>query len=201
MSEIECNYCGDNIIINDYLEHISNCKSNACNEYFNDYYSEDINYDDAIQNISLRNNTFTEDEISTINDELFDDEFNPDDSEQLQDIEIINVISRNNINPDIHDIDPELRQYIIRTLNNCEEFKVGLSNIKNYSERIKLEENTECVICLDKKTKGEEFNKMICNHSFCIKCSNQWFSNNNTCPLCNQNLRNLKKNNNKIIIK
>lgn len=58
-----------------------------------------------------------------------------------------------------------------------------------YSTKYKITTDVECAVCLDVFKDGNEFNKMHCNHEFCSKCANQWFSKNNKCPLCNVNLK------------
>lgn len=67
----------------------------------------------------------------------------------------------------------------------------GLS-LDLYSREYKIQEVTRCHICMEDHELETSFNEMVCKHSFCHRCSGEWFKDNNRCPLCNVNLIQLK---------
>ena len=77
---------------------------------------------------------------------------------------------------------------------SLEDVKVGLKNINNYCKVVKSSDNFKCMICLDEIKPNTDINKMICNHEYCIDCSNKWFKDNVKCPICNLDLRDVKSN-------
>jgi hypothetical protein len=145
---IECNYCGENIKSNIYLSHIRNCSSNYCNEYFNDYYSDELNNNDAVENLHSRdtNRKFTENEIDRINLELQDTGiiFNEDDSELIIDGEVSNIIDNILEDDDDDEEDSEDDQDEQNNINNIE-YEIALerltidANLRNRNQNINRE--------------------------------------------------------------
>ena len=46
----------------------------------------------------------------------------------------------------------------------------------------------DCPICGDK---FEIVRRTSCNHDFCFNCLNEWVKENNTCPICSTELKEL----------
>ena len=60
------------------------------------------------------------------------------------------------------------------------------NQLLNNSTQIQCCERNDCSICLVSYPENTIFYLMTCNHSFCIECSETWFSSNVSCPLCRQ---------------
>ena len=46
----------------------------------------------------------------------------------------------------------------------------------------------ECSICLEQYKLNEKIIKLDCEHIFHKSCINLWFQNNNSCPICRDNV-------------
>ena len=55
------------------------------------------------------------------------------------------------------------------------------------------QEDDECVICLDSKSKSATLAVLKCSHSFCEGCIKGWSKQETTCPLCKQEFNDYKK--------
>ena len=55
------------------------------------------------------------------------------------------------------------------------------------------QEDDECVICLDSKSKSATLAMLKCSHSFCEGCIKGWSKQETTCPLCKQEFKDYKK--------
>jgi len=44
--------------------------------------------------------------------------------------------------------------------------------------------NTDCLVCMEKFTAGGSAVKLPCNHKFHEDCIKPWFAGNRTCPVC-----------------
>ncbi|XP_062150985.1 putative RING-H2 finger protein ATL53 [Alnus glutinosa] len=51
-------------------------------------------------------------------------------------------------------------------------------------EEVKLEEASECAICLQDLLVGVEASKLPCSHVYHVDCIVEWFDRSNQCPLC-----------------
>ena len=75
------------------------------------------------------------------------------------------------------------------TLDDLLNLKININILKDFNEIGKIKKNNtndkECAICL-KKIALNKNHKVLdkCNHSFHIKCINEWLENNNNCPIC-----------------
>lgn len=56
------------------------------------------------------------------------------------------------------------------------------------SERILLNEDAECCICLSSYEDGVELSALPCNHHFHSTCITKWLRMHATCPLCKFNI-------------
>ncbi|XP_059630321.1 uncharacterized protein LOC132273376 [Cornus florida] len=45
-------------------------------------------------------------------------------------------------------------------------------------------DTTNCVVCLDEISVGNEFTRLLCSHSFHYQCIVKWLAKNNNCPIC-----------------
>ncbi|XP_059630002.1 E3 ubiquitin-protein ligase RDUF1-like [Cornus florida] len=43
---------------------------------------------------------------------------------------------------------------------------------------------TNCVVCLDDISVGNEFTRLLCSHGFHYQCIIQWLEESNNCPIC-----------------
>ena len=63
----------------------------------------------------------------------------------------------------------------------------GLSvvNINESSQKIIIDRDTECYICLDTLLQGSCVRRLnVCTHMYCIDCIDTWLKNHNSCPVC-----------------
>lgn len=63
--------------------------------------------------------------------------------------------------------------------------EVGIENLDNVLDSIKLEEETICPICQNNHL---EIKRTKCNHDFCEYCISTWLSRKKTCPICLKDL-------------
>jgi len=68
---------------------------------------------------------------------------------------------------------------------------LGIENLSLYGEKIPMNEDSYCVICMNTFEKGKSFYVMKCLHSFCDDCSKRWFDFKSICPLCKTNMKSL----------
>ena len=58
------------------------------------------------------------------------------------------------------------------------------------NSKINSYQNEECMICLEPL--NNEIAEVSCSHLFHYKCIKEWLSNNDRCPLCNEDQTKLK---------
>ena len=57
--------------------------------------------------------------------------------------------------------------------------------IEEYSDKLLIDQNVECYICLDTLLKGSCMRQIkTCKHMYCIDCIDQWLKYHKTCPAC-----------------
>lgn len=58
------------------------------------------------------------------------------------------------------------------------------------TEKKELEKETygDCAICMEKLDSSKNFARTNCKHAFCLTCLVRALKDNNTCPLCRQNI-------------
>jgi hypothetical protein len=58
------------------------------------------------------------------------------------------------------------------------------------TEKKELEKETygDCAICMEKLDESKNFARTNCKHAFCLTCLVRSLKDNNTCPLCRQNI-------------
>ena len=91
---------------------------------------------------------------------------------------------------DLLGLTSELLSDILSTLNNDsqpEEKTIKIKPIK-YSEIDKKYSQTECAICLQEFENDNEVYQLECHHIYHKSCLDQWFSRQNSCPLCKNNI-------------
>ena len=70
-----------------------------------------------------------------------------------------------------------IREFIFpELLKSNNEFQIKKATSANITE--------QCVICISNFIEEERIVSLPCNHTFHSKCLKEWFSNNNTCPIC-----------------
>lgn len=59
-----------------------------------------------------------------------------------------------------------------------------------HTEKKELEKESfgDCAICMEKLDAGKNFARTNCQHAFCLTCLMRALKDNNTCPLCRQNI-------------
>ena len=53
---------------------------------------------------------------------------------------------------------------------------------------VELDEKTSCIICFEEFSRGVFVRKLHCAHIFHSKCIDEWYLNNNKCPLCKRDM-------------
>lgn len=99
-------------------------------------------------------------------------------SQELQERQIVRPFTRTEI---INALDIRGVQYI-----NFQEglLSENLLNNSNIGVFLRINNDDICPICIDHFVLNSIYRKLICNHTFHIKCIDKWFVNNNKCPLC-----------------
>ena len=70
----------------------------------------------------------------------------------------------------------------------------GTENVINNKQQMKKEKNKkekhtfECCICLNTKSKKQDYVMTPCKHEFCCSCLLKHITNAKTCPLCRDNI-------------
>ena len=100
----------------------------------------------------------------------------------LMEMSLIDEIIRNRIGGSSQ------MEAIMQGLNEID-IGLGKQNIQLYGNKYKTLQATNCIICLNTYSAGEEFYMMKCMHAFCKCCAEKWFEEKSTCPLCNRNLK------------
>lgn len=64
----------------------------------------------------------------------------------------------------------------------------------NITEKKELRKETygDCAICMEKLDASKNFATTNCKHAFCLTCLMRALKDNNTCPLCRQNIEDEK---------
>lgn len=71
---------------------------------------------------------------------------------------------------------------------------IGL-DVKELTNNSKVELSYDkdfCVVCQESIQKYNIIRKLKCNHNYHINCIENWLKDHCTCPLCKQNLKNIK---------
>jgi hypothetical protein len=70
--------------------------------------------------------------------------------------------------------------------------EIGVSDIDNVSklqDTWEIDDDTTCPICIETiKSKDCKSRVLLCNHTYCQDCIEQWLSKNKKCPVCNIDL-------------
>lgn len=68
--------------------------------------------------------------------------------------------------------------------------KVGINSFEVCDEiqEVIVNEDLECIICLDEITNKEEYIQLECNHIFHKLCIEQWTQRQHNCPICRKNI-------------
>jgi hypothetical protein len=76
--------------------------------------------------------------------------------------------------------------YRKKVLVNKEEKKISIKNGSVIKESDCL---SNCVICLEEFKSDNKIREINhCKHSFHVKCIDEWFVKNNSCPVCRYNI-------------
>lgn len=61
---------------------------------------------------------------------------------------------------------------------------------ENPAAKVLVEKETygDCAICMEKLDSSKNFARTNCKHAFCLTCLVRALKDNNTCPLCRQNI-------------
>ena len=106
----------------------------------------------------------------------------------LLEMSLIDDIMRNRRGGnEIHMMDIQM-EAIMQGLNNVD-IGLGKENLEMYGNRYKTLHATNCIICFNTYSAGEDFYMTKCMHTFCKECSERWFEYRSLCPLCNRNLK------------
>jgi E3 ubiquitin-protein ligase SHPRH len=74
--------------------------------------------------------------------------------------------------------------------DNIGYLKQGVSNIDNVCEKIIINADEACPICLETISNKESYKIIKCRHIFCKECINTWLKDNVSCPMCKNDLTN-----------
>ena len=109
----------------------------------------------------------------------------------------INSNNSNNLNNSNTDINNIIIDALNDTINNIDESNSEELKIKDLLEKTQIKlrtdiestDETKCHICND-EYKSNDICRINteCNHFFHCHCIDNWFSTNNTCPICNRKI-------------
>ena len=170
MESRTCEYCDEDILDDDYDNHVLLCK---------------IYYD----NLEASSRLFSNRQIpsgESLNSFVMEhfhiqrNSLNNQNPNHRSNYQVYSNTNRNMIGPS-------------RFSSHFEPVYVGVTNIDRHL--LKIEINLEliehnCIICLDKLKDENDPCKLICNHYFCTMCIKQWLKINKKCPLCKFELEN-----------
>ena len=78
------------------------------------------------------------------------------------------------------------------SINKC---FIKMKNVYNLNKKTKKVKNAdlenlinECSICLEQYKLNEKIIQLECDHIFHKSCFELWFKNNNSCPICRDNI-------------
>jgi hypothetical protein len=197
---LTCSNCNKVMQYFDYLSHLELCNLQSI-KYNNDN-TEDINinlYDNIYGNSNGNSNS--NENTNTNNNLIFDNTYGVTYYDYENYINNDNMISRTNsnlYNPMIgrgtnnsnHSNNNHIEnQASIQDLSV--DIGLGIENLSLYGEKIPMNEDSYCVICMNTFEKGKSFYVMKCLHSFCDDCSKRWFDFKSVCPLCKTNMKSL----------
>ena len=73
-----------------------------------------------------------------------------------------------------------------------EQHGLTVQEIEEYSDKLLIDKNIECYICLDTLLKGSCMRQFkTCKHMYCIDCIDQWLKYHKTCPACKKQVNTL----------
>lgn len=101
-------------------------------------------------------------------------------------VNIETTLGTNNIINQINNENGDDYQNLTNLINQVGNVNVGIDDINKVTT---IEVNTiDCPIC------GDNFDivrRTACKHDFCFNCLNEWIRENNTCPICSMELKEL----------
>lgn len=106
----------------------------------------------------------------------------------LMEMSLIDDIMRNRIGGASFMMMDSQMEAIMQGLNEVD-IGLGKENMGLYGNGYKTLHATNCIICFNTYSAGEEFYMTKCMHTFCKCCSERWFEERSLCPLCNRNLK------------
>lgn len=89
---------------------------------------------------------------------------------------------------------PSLIQVSKSLLKSCKDCynikKINIRKIKSNDDLLSdlLDNNRECSICLEEYNQDDKVASLTCGHNYHWKCIKLWLKENNTCPICRENI-------------
>ena len=184
-----CNVCNQECNYYDYLAH-----SETCNQYTNMNTNMDTNIhiENSNSNSNYNNMLMGYETDNELNDNPIARTFS---LPNLYNSYKLNYPSAtHNPNTNRNSILEELMNNSINNLthqlNNINiNNSISRNDLYKYSNKIYLQLQYECAICIETHNIGTEYLIFKCGHLFCLNCSNRWFEYKPICPLCKQDIR------------
>ena len=214
---IPCEICNNLIAFDEFMNHMENCRMpvippppvefiNLLNNFpplgnnpqpmeNEDEYQEELDDQDVDQE-DIENQPLNNTAPENINPAVFALPLPPDlNNENLRNqinelfANIVNIettLGTNNILDTFNTATGDDYQNLTNLINQVGNVNVGIDDINKVTT---IEVNTiDCPIC------GDNFDivrRTACRHDFCFNCLNEWIRENNTCPICSIELKEL----------
>ena len=190
---IPCQFCDNLINFEDYENHTTICMNRYqpipinINNINTSNSSSLVNYiDNIITRINNRNTSNTN--VSTSNTNPTITNINPNINSIFNQIHASLEPFMSNIvhyYPHPVQLDDQDEYEQLRDLEEeIGDVKVGIGEFNKHLTKYNLIMPTECIICKNTYQEEDQFYKTKCSHSFCMKCSEEWFNQSKKCPLC-----------------
>jgi len=85
----------------------------------------------------------------------------------------------------------QISKYCISSTKDYYKIKrIPIHKIKSCDDLLNdlFDNNQECSICLEEYSKNNKIMILNCNHTFHKSCLELWIKDNNTCPICRENI-------------
>ena len=110
----------------------------------------------------------------------------------FEDIILSEIQSLNRLNFSVNRYESHPHEVTFFDINMSDLFRTPVSNnglsvvnINESSQKIIIDRDTECYICLDTLLQGSCVRRLnVCTHMYCIDCIDTWLKNHNSCPVC-----------------
>ena len=85
----------------------------------------------------------------------------------------------------------QISKSLFKSCKDCYNIKkIQILKIKSNDDLLSdlLDNNRECSICLEEYNQNDKVANLNCNHNYHWECIKIWLKENNTCPICRENI-------------